>query len=240
MLRRVYIGRRVRMRRALRTLFSGLLVVLSTAGAVWAQAGATAQMNGTVRDTSGAVLPGVDVTVTQTDTNFSRSTVTDENGNYVLSNLPTGPYKLQASLSGFRTFQRTGIVLQVNANPTIVIEMAIGQVSETISVVGSTPLVETRSPAVGQVIENERIEELPLNGRNATDIIQLAGAAVPQPALNASSRSMQGYGTAIAVAGGQAFGVAYLLDGATHNNPYDNLNLPLPFPDALQEFRLET
>ena len=228
------------MRRVLRALFSGLLIVLSTAGAVWAQAGATAQMNGTVRDTSGAVLPGVDVTVTQTDTNFSRSAVTDENGNYVLSNLPTGPYRLQASLSGFRSFQRTGIVLQVNANPTILIELEIGQLSETVSVEAATPLVETRSPAVGQVIENERIEELPLNGRNATDLIQLAGAAVPQPGLNATSRSMQGYGTAIAVAGGQAFGVAYLLDGATHNNPYDNLNLPLPFPDALQEFRLET
>ena len=72
-----------------------------------------------------------------------------------------------------------------------------------------------------------------------TDLIALAGAAVPQPALNATSRSMPG-GQAIAVAGGQAFGVAYILDGATHNNPYDNLNLPLPFPDALQEFRLET
>ena len=89
------------------------------------------------------------------------------------------------------------------------------------------------------MIENERIEELPLNGRNATDLIALAPAAVPQPGLNATSRSMQG-GQAFAVAGGQAFGVAYLLDGATHNNPYDNLNLPLPFPDALQEFRLET
>ena len=89
------------------------------------------------------------------------------------------------------------------------------------------------------MVDNERIEELPLNGRNATDLIALAPAAVPQPGLNATSRSMGG-GQAFAVAGGQAFGVAYLLDGATHNNPYDNLNLPLPFPDALQEFRLET
>jgi hypothetical protein len=192
-----------------------------------------------VRDSSGAVLPGVDVTATQTDTNFARSTVTDAGGNYVLSNLPTGPYRLQATLAGFRTFQRTGIVLQVNANPEIIIEMAIGELAETVSVEAATPLVETRSPAVGGVIENERIEELPLNGRNPTELIALAGAAVPQPALNASSRAMQG-GTATAVAGGSAVGVAYLLDGATHNNPYDNLNLPFPFPDALQEFRVET
>jgi len=227
------------MRQVLRRVVDGLCVVLLTAGSVWAQAGATAQISGTVRDSSGAVLPGVDVTATQTDTNFVRSTVTDAGGTYVLSNLPTGPYRLQATLSGFRTFQRTGIVLQVNANPEIAIEMAIGQLAETVSVEAATPLVETRSPAVGQVIENERIEELPLNGRNATELIALAGAAVPQPQLNASSRSMQG-GTATAVAGGSAVGVAYLLDGATHNNPYDNLNLPFPFPDALQEFRLET
>ena len=225
------------MRRALRALFSGLVVVLLSAGTVMAQA--TAQITGTVTDSSGAVLPGVDVTATQTDTNFSRSAVSDANGNYILSNLPTGPYRLTASLSGFRTFERTGIVLQVNANPTIPIELAIGNLAETISVEAATPLIETRNPAIGQVIENERIEELPLNGRNATDLITLAGAAVPQPGLNASSRSMQG-GTAIAVGGGSAVGVAYLLDGAMHNNPYDNLNLPLPFPDALQEFRLET
>ena len=227
------------MRQALRHAVGGLCVVLLTASIAWAQAGATAQINGTVRDTSGAVLPGVDVTVTQTETNFTRSIVTDAEGNYIISNLPTGPYRLQASLSGFRTFQRTGIVLQVNANPTINVEMAIGELAETVSVEAATPLVETRSPSIGGVIENERIEELPLNGRNPTELIALAGAAVPQPALNATSRSMQG-GTAVAVAGGQAFGVAYLLDGATHNNPYDNLNLPFPFPDALQEFRLET
>ena len=225
------------MGRALRSLVSGLVVVLLCASTAMAQA--TAQITGTVKDSSGAVLPGVDVTATQTDTNFSRSAVSDANGNYILSNLPTGPYRLTASLSGFRTFERTGIVLQVNANPTIPIEMAIGNLAETISVEAATPLIETRNPAIGQVIENERIEELPLNGRNATDLITLAGAAVPQPGLNASSRSMQG-GTAIAVGGGSAVGVAYLLDGAMHNNPYDNLNLPLPFPDALQEFRLET
>jgi len=228
------------MRHALRQLAGVAAVVLFTAGAAWAQAGATAQMSGIVRDSSGAVLPGVDVSATQTDTNFTRSTVTDAEGNYVLSNLPVGPYRLQASLSGFRTFQRTGLVLQVNANPTISIELAIGELAETVSVEAATPLVETRSSSIGAVIENERIEELPLNGRQATDLIVLAGAAVaPGGGANASTRSMQG-GVGIAVAGGQAFGVAYLLDGAMHNNPYDNLNLPLPFPDALLEFRLDS
>ena len=227
------------MGRALRALLPGLAALLLSAGAATAQVGSTAQITGTVRDTSGAVLPGVDVAAIHTDTGFRRSAVTDVSGLFVLSNLPIGPYRLEAMLSGFRSFQQTGIVLQVNANPEINVTLSLGEITETVSVQAATPLVETRSPGIGQVIENERIEELPLNGRNPVDLITLAGAAVPQPALDATSRSMQG-GRAIAVAGGQSFGVAYMLDGATHNNPYDNLNLPLPFPDALQEFRLET
>ena len=96
--------------------------------------------------------------------------MTDENGNYTLTNLPIGPYRLQAMLSGFRTFQQTGIVLTVNANPEIAIELGLGALTETVSVEAATPLVETRSPSLGSVIDNERIEELPLNGRNATDL----------------------------------------------------------------------
>jgi hypothetical protein len=211
------------------------LVVVFYASAALAQA--TAQISGTVKDSSGGVLPGADVNATQTDTGVKRSTVTDEGGNYTLSNLPIGPYRLEVSLSGFRSYVQTGIVLQVNADPVIPVVLSLGNLNETISVVSATPLVETRSPSIGTVIENERIEELPLNGRQATDLIILAGAAVTGP--GATSRSMQG-GAGISVAGGQAFGVAYLLDGATHNNPYDNLNLPLPFPDAMQEFRVET
>ena len=97
-------------------------------------------------------------------------------------------------------------------------------------------LVETRSTGVGQGIENERILELPLNGRQATDLVVLAGAAIQTG--RAGSQSMQG-GVTISVAGGLDSGVTYQLDGAMHNNPYDGTNLPLPFPDALQEFKVE-
>src|SRR5687767_5309888 len=228
------------MRRVLRHLFHGAVVVLLASAIVQGQAGSTAQVTGTVRDQSGGVLPGVDVTVIQTDTGFTRSAVTDENGNYTLTNLPIGPYRLQASLSGFRAYQQTGIVLQVGSNPVIPVAMALGELTETVSVEAAAPLVETRSTSIGQVIENERIEELPLNGRNSADLIEIAGAVVRTE--TSSSRSSQGAsgGVGYSVAGGQGFGVAYLLDGAIHNNPYDNFNLPLPFPDALQEFRVET
>src|SRR5205823_3360807 len=156
--------------------------------------------------------------------------------------IPIGPYRLEVTLQGFRSYVQTGIVLQVNDNPVVPVTLAIGTISETVTVVSNTTMVETRNLGIGQVMDNKKIMDLPLNGRNAADLIQLLPAVVPQPALNATSRSMGGVegGLSFSVAGGVSFGVSYTLDGATHNNPYDNLNLPLPFPDALQEFKAET
>ena len=223
------------MDRVVRIVIGSALVLLFAATHVLAQA--TAQINGTVADPSGGVLPGATVTAIQTDTGFRREVVTETDGAFTLTALPIGPYRLEVSLAGFRTYAQTGIVLEINSNPTIAVTLPLGAVAETVSVEASAPLVETRNPAIGGVVENERIEELPLNGRNSADLIVIAGAVVPMGP--SSSRSMQG-GVGYSVAGGQPFGVAYLLDGATHNNPYDNYNLPLPFPDALQEFRVET
>ena len=90
----------------------GLLISIFICSAAWAQT--TAQMSGAIKDQTGAVLPGAEVTVTQTDTGLTRNTITDETGSYVLTNLPVGPYRFEAGLPGFRTFVQTGIVLQVN------------------------------------------------------------------------------------------------------------------------------
>src|SRR5499427_1514265 len=180
---------------------------------VWGQA--TAQISGTIRDQSGAVLPGVEVTATQTSTSITRRVVTNETGTYVLPNLAVGPYRLEASLPGFRTFVQTGIVLQVNTNPVINVALQVGQVAETIEVQANAALVETERTSVGSVIENQRILELPLNGRNVFDLIQLSGGAVNATAGSAGA-SLPGAQT-ISVAGGQTFGVAYRLDGAVFN-----------------------
>src|SRR4030095_2938880 len=169
---------------------------------------------------------------------FTRSVTTDAAGAYTLPNLPLGPYRLEVMLSGFRSFVQTGITLQVNANPVLNVTLSVGQVSETVAVEAAAPLVETRTTGISEVIDNERIVALPLNGRNPVALSVLAGAAVGGQVGTATGRVQGSQG--ISVAGGQGFGVAYQLDGATHNNPYDNLNLPLPFPDALQEFRVET
>ena len=114
---------------------------------IWFQA--TAQISGTVKDPSGAVLPGVEVRATQIETGISRATVTNETGSYVLPNLVTGPYKLEAALPGFRSFVQTGIVLQVNASPVINPVLEIGQVSEQVEVQANAAQVETRSAGVG-------------------------------------------------------------------------------------------
>src|SRR5436190_6814963 len=223
-----------------------LIVFLSLANAA-AQSVSTAQINGTVKDESGGGLPGATVSVTQTDTGLIRTTVTDETGSYVLQNLPVGPYRFEAELHGFRKFVQTGIVLQVNANPTLNVTLQLGQVAETITVEGTAALVETRNPGIGQVITNQQVVELPLNGRQLTELVFQAGLATggksttDAPGGNVLNTGVRSYpNTTIVVAGGLSNGMTYLLDGGTHNDPFNNLNLPLPFPDAMQEFKVET
>src|SRR3989441_7083812 len=223
------------MKRVLKYMFGISLILALGYGLAWAQA--TAQVSGTVTDQSGARLPGAEVTATQTETGLVRSVISNETGSYALPSLPTGPYKLEVALPGFRTFARTGIVLDVNANPVINVSLEVGQVTETVEVQANAALVETRSVGVGHLMETQRILELPLNGRNVTELITLAGAAVQTQV--SSGRSMQNQAD-IRVAGGLSGSVAYALDGALHTNRYDNLSLPLPFPDALQEFKVET
>jgi Carboxypeptidase regulatory-like domain len=224
------------MKHILIATLSGLLVCVLLCGTGWAQA--TAQISGTVRDQSGAVMPGVEITATQTETGIARTTVTNETGSYVLPNLGLGPYRLEAGLPGFRTYVQTGIVLQVNSNPAINPVLEVGQVSEQVEVQANAALVETRTVGVGEVVENERILELPLNGRNVQDLIVLAGGAVS----SGDSTTRFFAGTPYVSIGGapQGFGVDYSLDGAQHFNFATGIGMPMPFPDATQEFKVET
>src|SRR5437667_2964139 len=225
------------MKRSILTMFAAMFVLVFSCGDIWAQA--TAQVAGTVRDQSGAVLPGVEVTVTQIQTGVARSAVTNETGSYALSNLPIGSYRLEASLRGFRTFVQTGIVLQVNGSPVINPVLEVGQVTEQVEVQANAALVETRSAGVGQVVENARILELPLNGRAVVELIALAGAASPAPSITGADRDPFGKGN-VSVAGGFSSGLNYTLDGANHNNQFDNGYMSLPCADALQEFKVAT
>src|SRR2546426_6019313 len=199
------------MKRLVRYSHLALLVFALNSVEAWAQA--TAQISGTVKDPSGAVLPGVGITATQTETAIARMTVSNETGAYVLPNLPVGPYRLEASLPGFRTFVQTGIVLEVNSNPVFNVTLDVGQRTEQVEVQANAALVETRAVGVGQTMEFRRILELPLNGRNAAELVLTVGAAVSMPEYASSPRSMQNQ-LSIAVAGGLPSGVNYALDGA--------------------------
>src|SRR2546427_2336440 len=132
-------------------------VVLLSFGAtmIWAQA--TAQIIGSVKDQTGAVLPGVEVTATQTATGARRTAVTDETGSYTLQNLPIGPYTIEAALPGFKTYIQSGIVLQVGTNPTVNAVLEVGQVSDQVEVRADASLVEARSSGVGAVVDIQRV-----------------------------------------------------------------------------------
>jgi Carboxypeptidase regulatory-like domain/TonB dependent receptor len=212
-----------------------LVGLLLAAAGVWGQS--TAQISGTVKDPSGAVIANVQVTAANTDTGLKRSAVTDSSGAFVLPNLPVGPYRLEAAAQGFRTYVQTGIVLQVADNPVINPTLSLGQVSDAVQVEAAAPQVETRDTGVSQVMDSTRVVELPLNGRQVTDLVVLSGAAT----VSTTTSFVRNYPSVnISVAGGMHNGLTYLLDGASHNDPINGLNLPLPFPDALQEFKLET
>jgi hypothetical protein len=204
-----------------------------------AQSVSTAQISGTVQDAQGAAIPGAEVKITQTDTGSTRSLATGVDGYYVAPNLPVGPYRLEIRKDGFTTYVQNGIVLQVNTNPTVNATLQVGSVSEQVLVEASAAMVETQSSGIGQVIDQQRVVDLPLNGRQATDLIYLSGGATTAPAGDLNSN--KNYPTqTIAVGGGLPNAVSYLMDGASNNDPFNNLNLPFPFPDALQEFKVET
>ncbi len=222
-----------------RTLVGVVLLVFVATGPARAQEVAGSQLSGVVRDSSTAGVPGAEVTVTKTDTGMVRTVFTGAEGVYAIPNLPVGPYQLKVVLQGFNTYVRDGIVLQVGSNPEINVTLSIGAISEQIIVTANSTLVETRNTGVGQVIDNQRLMEMPLNGRSSAELIFLSGLATTAPAGDLNTN--KNFPTAtISVAGGQANGITYIMDGGTHNDPFNNLNLPTPFPDALQEFKVET
>src|SRR5262245_33636344 len=215
------------------------LVLLGRAGS--AQTVAIAQITGVVSDESGAALPGVEVAVTQVATGASRFVITDDRGEYVLANLPIGPYKLDAKLQGFSTYERSGITLTVGASPVVNVVLKVGAVAETITVVANAALVETRNTGVGMTVTEEQMVGLPLNGRQPSQLIYMSGPAVDNGGSGALIGSQRQYPSAVAisVAGGTGNSTLYLVDGGYNNDPLNNIGQPMPFPDALQEFKLE-
>src|SRR5262245_55021788 len=175
----------------------------------------TATMLGTVRDASGAVLPNVEVTVTNINTNISNGFMTDETGEYVIPLLKPGIYRVRASHPGFKTVVRERVVLEVDQKARVDLTLTVGDVSESGEGHASAPVIATDRRTVGQVIDNRRVLELPLNGRNFIQLTYLAPGAVRGVGTNADFFSMGG---SVSVNGSRVQNNNFLLDGTDNNN----------------------
>src|SRR5215813_4856749 len=211
-----------------------------------AQSAVGAQISGVVSDPSGAVVPSAQVKATQTDSGQTRTTVSTSNGSYLLPNLPVGPYRLEVSYQGFERYVQSGIILTVGNDVHVNVNLRVGDTNQAVQVSADATMVQTQDTAVSVVVIQRHIIDLPLNGRQATDLILLAGGTTRVP--TASFGGAQALVTtknypnsvAVSVGGGQATGNNYVMDGADNNDTFSNVNLPFPFPDALQEFSVQT
>jgi hypothetical protein len=190
----------------------------------------------TVIDSSSALISGAFVKVTQTATGQERQTVTASDGSYALPNPPIGPHKLEVDARPFRRYVPSGIVLQVD-NVLFNVTMELGSASQQVEVFADPATEDT---SISEAVDQRRMVDLRFSGRQATDLLS-AGASVP---LRARGRFITTHDyTWVATAsssGGQESGNNDLLDGGDHDDAHSSVNLPSPFPDALQEFSVQT
>src|SRR5437870_1309194 len=214
------------------SLITPSLIAFSLAAASWVY-GQTASITGTVTDPAGAVLPGVTITITEVQTNASRTFITDERGDYRVSLLPPGRYRVEAALAGFKTAVRENIVLSVDDRLRVDFTLQLGEVAEKLIVTTSTPLVQSETSSVGTVIDNQKVVELPLNGRQFESLAQLVpGSLSPAPGSALSFRG--GFNTA----GARETSNNNLLDGTDNNDPAINNFTLRPILDDIQEFKV--
>ncbi|HVN03843.1 MAG TPA: carboxypeptidase regulatory-like domain-containing protein [Bryobacteraceae bacterium] len=201
----------------------------------------TGAIDGVVKDASGAVAPGVEVTATNTGTNAVFRATTDATGLYSILGLPAGLYQLTAEPKGFRRFIAKDLRVQVNETLRVDIPLEVGDIAQSVEVSGAVQTVDTESITLRNVVDEQRIENLPLNGRNPTQLMQLV-AGVQADVLNSNVTSGTTYPgvTPVSVNGGRANTTNYILDGAEDNDHYSNAPNPMPDPDALQEFSVQT
>ncbi len=219
-------------------IFLFLLLIQTTL--VSAQAVSIASVTGRVSDPSGALVPGATVRATAVNTGTLHTATTDSNGIYSFPSLPIGAYTLEVTAPGFQTYVQSGIALQVSDADKIDVTMKVGEVTQKVEVMADAAMVQTQQNMISQVIDQQRIVALPLNGRDPTQLITISGAAVNHSdGTNTGNKSFY-TSQSIAIAGSAGNTTNYLLDGGDNNDSFTNVNMPFPFPDALAEFSVET
>ncbi len=224
----------------MRRVFPTILVWLIACVPSFAQTLGT--ITGEVKDTSGAVVPGASVTVTNVGTNAARETQSNEAGAYSFPALPPGPYSVKAELQGFQTFERK-VELHVEQTLRVDVTLSVGTLSETAQVTGVAPLITTENATVGTVIENRRIVELPLNGRNFLSLVALSPNVSAEFAGAGQAGDRQGGSRAnqqLSISGQRREFNYYTLDGTDNTDVNFNTYILLPSVDALEEFKVQT
>jgi len=209
------------------------ILYLTAGSTLWAQT-ATGRIIGKVTDPTGAVVPGVKVTATNTATGVNYDTITNDIGDYQILLLPIGEYKVSAELTGFQKVVTKPQTLELNQAMRMDLKLEVGQAVEVVEVESAAPAIETVSAALGNSVIGNQIANMPLNGRNVLDLALLMPGVIPVP-----SGSGAGNGT-FSVAGARGDSVTYLLDGGVNNNLLSNAIVFNPNPDTIGEFHILT
>jgi hypothetical protein len=209
---------------------------------LFSQAQGLGSLLGRVTDPAGAGVAGAQVTATQEGTGFSRAATTDAEGFYVIPSLQPAAYNLAVEAKGFSTTKEHGVTLLADQSLTVNLSLKLGSVTEVVTVTTNAVQVDTSTSSLKQVIEQQRISELPLNGRNAAQLTLLVAGAVNSPNGGADQGATKTFPGAVTYStnGTRQDSISYQLDGGNYVDEYTNVNQPFPFPDALLEFSVQT
>jgi Carboxypeptidase regulatory-like domain/TonB dependent receptor len=198
-------------------------------------------ITGTVTDSSGAAMADAQVTLTNLDTSEKRIQHTDSDGLYSFVNLVPGKYRVDVEKTGFKRISRLDVIVEVQQTARIDLTVQVGDVSQTVEVTGETPLLQPETSSLGQVVEERKANELPLNGRNVFNLVSLAPSVVPQGSAGGTPVGVNPFGWGNYQING-SFGneSAEYLDGQPLNIGYINLPVVIPTQDSIQEFKVQT
>jgi len=221
----------------------GLLVSAWLLPAAAAAQAVTGTILGLITDSTGAVMPGATVTLTNTGTGLVRVVPTDSNGEFTAPSLPTGTYSIKAELSGFKTMTRPEVPLGVDQRVRIDLKLEIGAVEESVTVTGSSPLVQTSSSELGTTVDEEQIKTLPLNGRNFVNLTRTVPGVVrgiPGANIDGAGSLAWRASASFSANGQRPRDNNYMLDGVDNNETWLQTVVLFPSVDALDEFKLQT
>ena len=197
---------------------------------------------GTVRDPSGAVVPGVTVKATDENTGLSREVTANSQGYYVIPSLRPSTYELSVQAQGFADYLQKGVTLLADQSATVNLSLRLQQAQEVVTVESGVTQVNTTTSTLSEVVNQKQIQDLPLNGRNAATLTLLVPGAVSAPSGGAEQGIYKTFPGAVTIStnGSRQNQTSYRLDGGNNNDSYTNVNQPFPNPDALQEFSVQT